>query len=260
VFPADLERHLGHLVLGAARSMPLVWLIPAFGGPTLSLQLRLAFVVALSALCLPIVSVQVPNHAAMGWTVLFAREVLVGAVMGFVCACWFRAAEAAGGLIDVLSGYGVVDARSPGGRGSGGPFAAVMLLLAVVIFFEIGGVGHVTLALARSYDAIPLSTPFRIAPAAHAMAMAATVASGKLIESALGLCAPVLVALFLADLVLALMGRAVPQIPVYSLGVPLKALLGVGVVLLGLGGIHAALQGRLAEFLAIMRAATEMGR
>jgi flagellar biosynthetic protein FliR len=181
-------------------------------------------------------------------------------VMGFVCACWFRAAESAGRLMDAVSGYGVVQSEAPVGKGSGGPFASVMLLLAVVIFFEVGGIGHLALALARSYEAIPVSTPLRPVPAAHAMAIAAIVASGKLLEASLALCAPVLVSVFLADLVLALIGRAVPQLPVYSLGVSLKALLGVGGLLLGLGGIQAAMHGNFAEFLALMRAATEMGR
>ncbi len=260
MLPAELERHLGLLALGAARSLPLVWLIPAFGGPTLSLPLRLAFGVALSALCLPILSAQVPDGALLLWTVLAAREVLVGVVMGFLCACWFRAAEAAGGFVDALSGYGALDAGAPVGTGRSGPFAATMLLMSTVVFLEIGGIGHVAVALARSYDAIPISTPLRLAPAAHAMASGAILASGKLIESALGLCAPVLIALVLADLVLGFIGRAVPQLPVHALGVPAKALLGVGVLLLGLGGIQAAMQGSLAGFLALMRSATEIGR
>jgi flagellar biosynthesis protein FliR len=92
------------------------------------------------------------------------------------------------------------------------------------------------------------------------MAAAVVLASAKLIESALGLSAPVLVSLVLADLLVGAIGRAAPQMPIQSLGVPLKALLGVGVVLLSLGGIEVALRGSLAGFLTLARAALESGQ
>jgi flagellar biosynthetic protein FliR len=56
----------------------------------------------------------------------------------------------------------------------------------------------------------------------------------------------VVVALWLTDLALGLVARAAPSVPVYFLGLPLKGLLAIGVVLLGLG----ALQGALANGLA----------
>jgi flagellar biosynthesis protein FliR len=80
------------------------------------------------------------------------------------------------------------------------------------------------------------------------MAMVAIAASAKLIEAAIGLCAPAVVALLLADILLGMVGRAVPQIPVYFVGMPLKALLGVGAVLLGLAGLDMALQSGFLEF------------
>ena len=67
------------------------------------------------------------------------------------------------------------------------------------------------------------------------------VASAKLIESAVGLAAPVIVALLLADLALGVVGRVTPALPVYFAAMPLKAVLSVGIVLLGLGALDAAL-------------------
>jgi flagellar biosynthetic protein FliR len=91
------------------------------------------------------------------------------------------------------------------------------------------------------------------------MAMAAIAASAKLIESAVGLCAPVIVAMLLADLVLGIVGRAVPQIPVYFVGMPLKALLGVGAILLGLASLDAALQGGFRGLFDLLGAALRSG-
>jgi flagellar biosynthesis protein FliR len=255
VLPADLQRHISLLGFAMLRAAPLVWLIPAFGGPSVSLQLRLLLAIALSGLCLPILSSQAPLAVSL-WTVFAVREVLVGVAIGFICACWFRAVEAAGGIIEAVSGTSAVRGSSPVGTGAAGPFSSLMLPLAIVIFFEIGGVGHVVLALARSYEAIPVSSTLSLGTAGRSATVAAILASAKLIESALGLCAPVLVALLLAELALGLIGRVIPQLPITAWGAPLKPLLGAGVLLLGLGALQAAMQASFAEFLALVRSAT----
>lgn len=248
----ELVRHFGLWAMGMARCLPLVWLVPAFGGPRVSLQLRLAFGGALSVLCLPILAAHVPDTVGPVPVLLVVREVLVGGVMGFVCACWFRAAEAAGGVFDALCGFDFSAAGLEGKQGTHGAMSGVMLLFAIVVFLEIGGVGQVMLAVARSYEAIPVSAPVSIAASGRVAALSAIASSGKLIEAALGLSAPVVVALILADLVLGAVGRASPQLLIHVGGVPLKALLGIGLLLFGFGAIRSAMQASLAEFLGMM--------
>jgi flagellar biosynthesis protein FliR len=77
------------------------------------------------------------------------------------------------------------------------------------------------------------------------------VASAKLVESAIGLAAPVIVALLLADLAVAAVARLTPAVPVHFAVMPLRALLGVGVVLLGLGALDAALAAGMAGWLSL---------
>jgi len=48
LFPADIKSTLGLVALGAARTIPLAWSIPAFGGPSLPGQIRLAMGLGLS--------------------------------------------------------------------------------------------------------------------------------------------------------------------------------------------------------------------
>jgi type III secretory pathway component EscT len=259
MFGGEVGRYMVLLAWGMLRSLPLVWLIPAFGGPTVALPLRLAFGAALSGACLPILAAQVPDGAGLAWPTLAVREVLVGTVMGLVCACWFRAAEAAGALIDAVAGVRIVGAALSG-HGRGGAYAGLMLLLAIVIFLEIGGIGHVVLALAYSYEAMPVSASTSVASASQAALVSVIVASGKLIEAGLGLSAPVVVALILADLVIGFLGRAAPQLSGQSAGQSARALLSVGVLLLGFGAIQAAMQGSLADFLGLMRSSVRLGR
>lgn len=256
--PTDDHHFLGLLAIGAARTIPIAWSIPVFGGPHLSGQIRVAMGIGLSFLCLPVLASTAPTGGAVPWALLLAREVMVGVVIGFVGVCMFRAAEAAGHLTDVLRGASMSEALSPMGEGKSSPLGALMILLAAVVFFEIGGPVHLTAALARSYEAIPLSASVGFAGSPHAMARVAIAASAKLIESAIGLCAPAIIALLLADMVLGIVGRAVPQIPLYFIGMPLKALLGVGAVLLGLASMDIAMQSGFRVFFELMGSAFQI--
>ena len=238
---AGLETTVQLLTLGAARAVPLVLAVPALGGPALPIQLRLALGLGLSVLCLPLLAASPVVMGSLAGMLLLVREALVGVVMGFVVACVFRAAEAAGELTDLLRGTAFASVTSPAGDGRSSPLGALLFLLASVVFLEIGGVGHVATALAHSYEAIPLAMPLHGEPARTAATLA-IIASGKLIEAAIGLAAPAMVALLLAEVALGIIGRAVPRIPISTIGPSLRALLGLGAVLLAVGATDLALQ------------------
>ncbi|MBN2574680.1 MAG: flagellar biosynthetic protein FliR [Deltaproteobacteria bacterium] len=257
---SNLEPSLALLGLGAARTVPLVWSVPVFGGPALPGQIRVALGLGLAVLCYPALASASPPADTVSWALLATREALVGVVMGLVCAAMFRAAAAAGELTDVLRGANLASVLWPAGEERTSPLGALLLLFASVVFLESGGVGHVVSALGRSYEAIPLGVPLQIGESSRAAALLAITASAKLIEAAIGLAAPALVALLLADIVLGAIGRAVPGVPLYFVGMPLRALLGVAAVLLALGGLDLAIENGFRGFFGLLAAAFRPGR
>lgn len=252
MFAIDVKELAVAWLLASARAVPVAWAIPAFGGVSLPAVIRLAMGLGLAVLCLPTTVAQPPVGDAIVWAVLLAREILVGITLAFVCSCMFRAAESAGQLIDMVRGGSLSSFQSPTSHGQQSPLALLMLLLAAVAFFQIGGPGHLGWALQRSYEAIPLEWD-RPMLDTQAAATAAITASAKLIESAISLSAPILVAALLADLAFGLVARTVPEIPVASAGAPLKSVVVVAVLLLGLGGMQNGLRGMLQTFLGILR-------
>jgi flagellar biosynthetic protein FliR len=270
--PADaLARLLLAGGLGAARTIPVTWLVPAFGGPPVGAPLRLGLGVVLALLALPrllagVDGAGLQQAGALLWLLVVAREIAIGTTVALVASFAFRAAEAAGRLGDVLRGAHlseVLDPASAGGERST-PMGVLYLLTATVIFLELGGLGRLAVALGRSYDAIPLGLTGTGGSLAHGLRGAAEViivASAKLVQSALGLVAPVMVALLLADLALGAIARAAPRLPIYFVGMPARALLGVGVVLVGLGALDAALVDGFADWFQLVdRAVTVWAR
>jgi flagellar biosynthetic protein FliR len=235
------------VALGAARATPLVWLVAPLGGPRLPATVRVGFALLLAALAAPVLvasagAATLAEASAMRLALLFAREMFVGLCLGFVAAAAFRAAEVAGRLADTLRGANIAEVLVPTADERSSPLGALYVLLATVVFLQIGGVPRLVDALLRSYQALPIGGGLAAGSARRA-AVVVTVASVKLIASGLALAAPVIVALWLTDLALGLIARAAPQVPVYFIGLPLKGLLAIGVVLVGLGALEAALTG-----------------
>jgi type III secretion protein SpaR/YscT/HrcT len=259
VTPDALEQAVVAGGLGAARTVPVAWMLPPFGGPHVPAQVRVALGLALSVLCLPLMSGQVPQAGPLVWILLVGREVAVGVTLGFVGSLVFRAAETAGRLTDILRGANLAEVLNPLADERTSPLGDVTLLLAVVIFLELGGLGHVATALARSYEAVPIAASARPTGLAQAAGLALA-ASGQMLEAALGLAAPALVALLLADLALGAIGRAAPQIPLYFVGMPLKALLGVGAVLVAVGALDQTLTAGLQGWAGLLARAVAVWR
>lgn len=256
-FAGDIESALVALGLGAARAVPLVWLVPAFGGPTLPAQVRLGIGLGLALLCYPMLVGHVPAGGALVWLLLLGREVMVGVTLGFVVSCMFRAVESAGRLTDILRGANMAEVIAPLSEGRTSPLGSLLMLLAVVIFLEIGGLNYLITALARTYEALPVGSS--LANLNRGWAVAAVTASAKLIESAVGLAAPAIVALLLVDVTLGILGRVAPQVPLFFVGMPLKALLGVGVVLLGLASLDVAFVAGYRGFLSLFERVLHSG-
>jgi len=232
------------LALGAARTLPLAWLVPALGASRLPVTARVALGLLLSVLCLPsLLPVAASTLAAtgpVGALLLLGRELLVGLTVGLCAAAVFRAAEAAGRLVDVVRGANLAEVLAPLSDERASPMGDLYLMLAIVVFLELGGLRVFAAALGRSYEAVPVGLSASPVIALRGAAALVTATVGKLLESALGLAAPVVVAMVLADAALGVIGRAAPQIPLTLAAMPAKALLGLGVALVGIGAVDAA--------------------
>lgn len=245
--PASLASALALLVplaAATARVLPVVWLVPAFGGGTVPAPVRLAVGLLLGALVFPLIVPAAALPALPVLALMLTRELMVGVTLGFLVSLLFRAAEMAGRWIDVFRGASMGEILAPPTGERSSPTGALFLLLAVLVFLETGGLGRLLLALARSYEVVPLlpGSGGGAGAARGARLLELTLAlSAGLLESALGLAAPVLVAVLLADAALGLVARFAPQVQVYFLGLPLKALLGVALVLVCLGALRLAL-------------------
>jgi flagellar biosynthetic protein FliR len=248
---AEISRALSLGLLGAARILPIFLIAPFFGGRLVPATVKVGVAITFVVLVWPALHLATPDLSALGpvtLVALFLKEIALGVVLAFLVSMPFWAAEGAGRLADTARGANLAEVLVPQTGAQTSPLADVALQLAVILFFAVGGHLLFLRALAESYQAVPL-VGFPAAATVQGLGDLAVEATSRLILVTLGLAAPVLAALFLADLALGLVNRVAPQIQVYFLGMSLKGVLGVLVFLLALASVLQAVRGHFAEAL-----------
>ena len=183
-------------------------------------------------------------------TLLLSREIVVGFCLGLVASAVFRAAEIAGRLGDTLRGANMAEILVPTADERASPLGASTSCWPRSCSCRSAAWHAWSRRCWRATGRCRWRRPRR--RAAHAGRAGGRGGVGQLIASGLALAAPVVVALWLADLALGLIARAAPPVPVYFVGLPLKGLLAIGVVLVGLAMLQASVARGFASWLQLL--------
>jgi flagellar biosynthetic protein FliR len=235
----------GVFLLALARTSAWVVAAPVFGARGTTAMGRLALALALSLFLAPIAAERaaLPSDVP-GFVVAMVGQIIVGLLLGWATGLVLHAFEAAGSAIDLASGFSVGALIDPINGNSTALFARFSNLLFVTLLFATNGHQLLVEGFVRSFDALP-ADQFPVLGGGSAMTAAGAV--GGLMVAALEIGAPVLGALFLTEVALALASRFAPQANVFLVGLPLKVL----IAFVALGGALVFLPGHLERLVAM---------
>jgi flagellar biosynthetic protein FliR len=187
------------------------------------MRLRTALLVIFAVLLLPAAQATSNLPALRITPATFLSETGIGFVIGMAGALIIAAAEFAGELMTTsigLSGAAIFD---PINNTQGAILQQFMQLLALIILM-IGG-GHIMMlqAVAQSFVSMPLGAPIDLGGGFHAIVVSAK----AIFSTGLQFASPVIAAVLLMNLALAVLGRAAPQLNIMSLAFPLQIGLGL---------------------------------
>ncbi len=212
-------------ILVLARTAGIFTVTPIFGANQVPPQVRIAAAVGMAIIFVPLCPSEVVLAVdVLPMALLVAKEAFVGLVIGFVVTLVFTVFQIAGDFIDVQAGFSFATMVDPVNGAHTSIAARFHQILIGLLFFATNAHHVVITGLADSFKLVPVGS----------MSMNPLVASGMLdifatlFGVALRIASPVVAAVFLADVALAIMCRAVPQMNVIIAGMPLK--LGVGMV------------------------------
>lgn len=226
---SELQQWATVLMLVIARVAPVIQLVPYLGGKATPQSVKTALAFALSGLLVPLMRPDTLPEGPMLAAVVF-KEVAVGLTIGFVGALVFEATRTAGQIMDTVRGQNMATALVPQLPERSSVSADLMYLLFVALFLS-SGAHHLLLRVwVRSYEAVPLSE-FPKLGQLHDVGLLMARMFGASFELALVIAMPVVLASLLTDALLALINRAAPQVQVFFIGMPIKAALGIFVLL-----------------------------
>ncbi|HHY35550.1 MAG TPA: flagellar biosynthetic protein FliR [Firmicutes bacterium] len=161
-----------------------------------------------------------------GLAVAAFGEVLFGIVIGFMGTVMLAAIEMAGHIADVEIGFGIANVVDPHYGQPAPLLGTLQYLLVLLVFLELDGHHLFLRALRRSFELVPAGGAFVPVQWAHA----ALGGAREMLWVALGLSAPVWVSMLVTDVSMGVISHGVPQMNVFVVGIPLKILVGLGIL------------------------------
>lgn len=225
------------LFLFLARMLPIIALSPFFGSRVLPHPVKLTFAISLFAIFVP--HLLVVTQSKLSFTplsiALFAKEIFVGYLLGFLISIPFTIVQTAGMLIDHQRGGASLMVNDPTIQNQSSPLGTMFNMVLIYIFFIIDGPFYFIDAINSSYSAIPPDRFFN--PMFFDKTSAFSQIMFQLLNSAMKLAvqlaSPALIAILMTDVFLGIANRLATQVQITFLGLPLKSLLGLTLITIG---------------------------
>jgi flagellar biosynthetic protein FliR len=220
-------QEIGHVALVSMRVMGVLAAGPVWSSRYLYWPLRALLAVYTGVALAPAIA-RYPMPGGAGLLLAAGRELATGLALGFMAGLVFSAVQVAGHLIDMETGFGIVNVLDPN-LGQPAPVVGTFLyLLAMLVFLSLNGHHLLLVALSDSFQVVPVDS----ARWGEATLRALLDATGEMFWIALRIALPVVGALFVGSVALGLVARSVPQLNIFVVGLPAK--LAGGLLLLAL--------------------------
>lgn len=216
---------LSAMVLALVRVSGMVVFAPFFSSNALPVRAKAIFVGLAAFLLGPLVATLPNAQAEIGFSAVVG-ELGVGLVYGLVLAFLNEMLLFAGEVVGLQLSFSAVNVLDPTSSIQTSLMSDLFQLMGTLVLIS-AGLDRILLAsLVRSFRAVPLGS-YAFSPITSS---AVVQAAGGIFLAAIELAAPVLAATMLVEIAVALLSRLSPQLPVMSLTVPLKTLVGFTVL------------------------------
>ena len=210
-------------MLLSLRAAAAIGLAPVLGPTQVPGPIRAFLALALGAFLassLPVMPAQITSLPQLAIAAL--AELIVGASLSFGFLAAYAATQVAGRTLDIQIGFGFAGIFNPGTNTIAPLLATLLGMLAIAVFLAMDGHHVLIEALALSArNAPPGSLAFNVD------AEALLRQSGVMFTFGTALAAPVMIALLLADIAMAVLARSMPMLNVFVLSFAVKAVLGI---------------------------------
>jgi flagellar biosynthesis protein FliR len=216
----------GALTIGI-RLSGLMLFAPFFGSVAIPARVKAVLVLALTFLLYPAIGHNIAAQPMSQWPFLVFTEFLIGAGMGIATNLIFEAVQLSGQVIGIQMGYSLVNILDPQTQVNTPVMAMFYQSIIMLLFLRMDVHYWLLRAVGNSFDYLPPGT----AHISGLFTMGILKTVGDLFGIGIQIAAPVISATLAADIVLGLLGKASPQMPLMLMGPAVKSLLGMVVLI-----------------------------
>lgn len=217
-------------ILCFARLFGFVYFFPLIGGDQVPPMVRTLMCMSLTPfMAMPLLAQEVasPNIHNFFYPLL-VKEALVGSFMGLVVGLPMRLPDIIGSMIDNQRGSAVTDTYNPASGSDASLLGQLLSLTLVVYFLSSGGFQQLISMLVGSYRLLPVDAFVPIA-GENAWTVLLEVFLRYLTVFVI-LTLPIMAAMFLAEISLALASRFAQSLNVFTLAQPIKAMVAISML------------------------------
>lgn len=149
------------------------------------------------------------------------KESIFGLTLGFVTNLIFSTIEIAGHLVDFQVGFSMASVFDPSIGSNVSNYGRIYYWISICVFFLTDMHHRIISTLIKSFDYIPINSVNLNNLQTGAMIHIFL----RVFELAINLAMPIIVVVLIADIVLGVISKTVPQINVLMLGMPIKAMI-----------------------------------
>jgi len=212
----------------------LLMTAPIYGTPDIPLQVRALFAFAISLLVVPSQwGVSVPGlENVLEYLLMIGSELVIGLALGLGITILLSGIELAGHLVDQVSGMLIAEVVDAFQGNNSSIVSRMLFFLTVAIYVSLGGHRLAMAGLLDTFQAIP---PGSAAMPSRALTETMVTLVIQSFDLGFRAAAPVVASLLLANFVLGLISRAMPQLNLFVMGFGLNAMLALGVLGVSIG-------------------------
>ena len=230
-----LNLNIFSFMLIFARIGTALSIMPGFGSQFIQMRARLGFAVAIAFVMTPVLAGRLPSAPASfpDLFLLLAAEMLVGAFFGTIMRIMLAALQTTGTLFAYFASMANAFIQDPISEQQGSIIATFLGTMAITLLF-ISGFHHVMIrAVAESYAVFVPGQGVMIGDMADMTAK--TVSTSFLLG--VKMATPFMVVVVAYYLGLGMLGRLMPQMPVFFVGMPIQIGLQVSVLIIVMSSI-----------------------
>lgn len=223
--PEILTKYLPSFLFILLRASIVMSFLPFFSSRNIPLQFKVGFVLAIAIALSPLFEIKVTLHELPMFVI---QEVVFGIVLGMAARAIFMAVEMAGQLISNIMGLSIATSFNPE-IGQSTEVARFYGLATMLLFLTVDAHHELIYAFVKSYEILPPGSILADNLISRAMSGGA-----NLFVMALKFSAPVVIIMFILNIILGFLYKAAPQMNIFFIGYPIFLFLGFFTMLISL--------------------------